>query len=248
MRNIRRELMPIMSVLLVMTIAAVALPNSASSETAAAAPLESGMTAALRQQGGAATAAESPETMARQILAETNLARTQPAKYAAYLRQMKSRFVGKAYRLPNSAAMVMTSEGVPAVDEAIAFLSQQKPLPPLSWSPGLANAAEELLRDQGKSGQTGHDGGNSGGMRERIDRHGSWSGRIGENIGYGPNSARLMVMELIIDDGVPDRGHRKNTFSTHFKTLGAACGAHPVYRNMCVMDFATTFKSGSQKK
>lgn len=243
MRNIRRELKSMMAVLLVMTVAAVASPGNASSETAAASS-KSGAAAAARQQGGAATAAESRETMARQILAETNLARTEPAKYAAHLRQMKSRFVGKAYRLPKSAAMVMTSEGVPAVDEAISYLSKQKPLPPLSWSPGLAEAAEELIREQGKSGETGHDGGKSGGMRERIDRHGTWSGRIGENIGYGPNSARLMIMELIIDDGVPDRGHRKNIFSTHFKTAGAACGSHPVYRNMCVMDFATTFKSG----
>ena len=245
MRQIAKELAVLLGIFLVGSMAAVALPDYAASEAAAASPQNG---AAQRAQGPPATAAASHETMGQQIIAETNLARTRPAQYAAYLREMKSRFVGKAYRLPNSTTMVMTAEGVPAVDEAIAFLAKQKPLHPLSWSPGLAEAAQELIRDQGLTGQTGHDGGKSGGMRERVERHGTWSGRIGENIGYGPNTARLMVMELIIDDGVPDRGHRKNIFSHHFKTAGAACGKHPVYRNMCVMEFATIFKSDKKKK
>jgi uncharacterized protein YkwD len=238
MRVIRTRLVSTVALLFVLTTTAFVIPASVTAEIAVASPSE--LLAVQRQ--APATAVESKAAMARQILDETNLARTQPGRYAGYLREMRARFVGKAYRLPNSTTMVMTAEGVPAVDEAIAFLSRQKPMHALSWSPGLAEAAEELIRDQGKSGQTGHDG-NSGGMRERVERHGTWSGRIGENIGYGPNTARLMVMELIIDDGVPDRGHRKNIFSSHFKTAGAACGPHPVYRNMCVMEFATIFKT-----
>lgn len=177
----------------------------------------------------------------KEVLAETNLARTDPSGYADHLREMRTRFVGKAYRLQGTVGMVMTSEGVAAVDEAIGFLARQKPLPALSWSQGLADAARELVRDQAKTGSIGHD--TAGGMRERIERHGTWSGRIGENIGYGPTTARLTVMELIIDDGVPDRGHRRNIFSTDYSTAGVACGPHPLYRHMCVIDFATRFKT-----
>ena len=79
-------------------------------------------------------------------------------------------------------------------------------------------------------------------MRERIHRHGKWNRESGENIGYGPKEARDMVMQLIVDDGVPDRGHRKNIFSTVFHTAGVACGPHPVFGNMCVIDFADQFK------
>lgn len=80
-------------------------------------------------------------------------------------------------------------------------------------------------------------------MQERIERHGSWQGRIGENIAYGPNDSRSMVMQLIIDDGVPGRGHRKNQFNTVFGVAGIACGPHPHFGGMCVIDFADKFKS-----
>ena len=191
----------------------------------------------------AVSAEAAPADLARQVLAETNIARTNPRRYAGYIKEFRGRFLGKTYRTPGSAAMVVTSEGVAALDEAIEVLSRQRPVPALSWSPGLARAAADLVREQSGTGDTGHDGGSSGDIRERIERHGTWMGRIAENIGYGPDTARLMVMELIIDDGVPDRGHRKNIFNAAFKTAGVACGPHPRYRNMCVTDFASVFKN-----
>jgi len=191
----------------------------------------------------AVSAEAAPADLARQVLAETNIARTNPRRYAGYIKEFRGRFLGKTYRIPGSAAMVVTSEGVAALDEAIEFLSRQRPVPALSWSPGLAKAAADLVREQSGTGDTGHDGGSSGDIRERIERHGTWMGTIAENIGYGPDTARLMVMELIIDDGVPDRGHRKNIFKAALKTAGVACGPHPRYRNMCVMDFASEFKN-----
>ncbi len=178
----------------------------------------------------------------RQVLAEMNLVRTKPHVYAGFLREMRKNFKGKLYRMPGSKMLLQTSEGVAAVDEAISFLSRQKPLPALTWSAGLADAAAELVKEQSGSGGTGHNGKQSGGMRERIERQGTWDGRIGENIAYGPFDARLLVMQLIIDDGVPDRGHRKNHFSTAFGVAGVACGSHPDFEGMCVIDFAGRFR------
>lgn len=182
------------------------------------------------------------QKLAMQILEEINLARTEPRTYAGFLRKFRGRFRGKFYVLPGSTTRMQTSEGVKAVDEAIKFLARQKPLLPLTWSDGLAAAAAELAKDQGRSGATGHFGRQSHGMRERIERHGKWERQIAENIGYGPEDPRSMVMQLIIDDGVPNRGHRKNTFSPSFRAAGVACGPHPRFRNMCVIDFAGGFK------
>lgn len=186
----------------------------------------------------AAPAVAMDRDLAGQVLVEINLARTSPSAYAGFLREFRGLFHGKYFLLPGSDTRMMTNEGVRAVDEAIKVLSRQKPLPPLAWSDGLAAAAAELVTEQGETGATGH----GGAMRERIDRHGKWNRQIGENIGYGPTKARNMVMQLIVDDGVPDRGHRKNIFSTVFRTAGVACGPHPGYGNMCVIDFADQFK------
>jgi len=190
----------------------------------------------------AAPAAARDQDMAGQVLAEINLARTAPRSYAGYLREFRSLFHGKYYLLPGNTTRMQTNEGVKAVDEAIKVLSSQKPLSPLAWSDGLAAAAAELADEQGQSGGLGHNGSQSHGMQERIERHGKWLRNIAENIGYGPTDARMMVMQLIIDDGVPDRGHRKNTFSAAFDTAGVACGSHPRFGNMCVIDFAGGFR------
>lgn len=190
----------------------------------------------------AAPAAALDRDLAGQVLAEVNLARTAPRAYAGFLREFRGMFRGKYFVQPGSDTRMQTNEGVKAVDEAIKVLSRQKPLPPLAWSKGLAAAAAELTKEQGESGAIGHGGVQSPGMRERIDRHGKWNRQIGENIGYGPKEARDMVMQLIVDDGVPDRGHRKNTFSTVFHTAGVACGPHPGFGSMCVIDFADQYR------
>jgi uncharacterized protein YkwD len=176
--------------------------------------------------------------LAEQTLIELNLARTDPHGYADILREFLRQFQGKSYCLPGSETMVRTSEGVKVVNEAIRFLLRQTPLPPLDWSRGLAAAAEELVDDEGKSGAVGHEGKLSGGPSKRIGRHCARQGMFGENIFYGPGEARLVIMSLIIDDGVPNRGHRKNIFARKFDKAGVACGYHPRFDEMCVIDFA----------
>jgi uncharacterized protein YkwD len=191
--------------------------------------------------------AAAEENLARQVLAETNLARTEPGKYADFLRESRSHYDGKIYRLPGIDTFIKTHEGVAALDEAIEFLSRRKPLPTLDWSQGLAAAAAELVREQSKSGSTGHVGEQTGEMQERIERHGTMlQGVIGENIAYGPSDPRRLVMQFIIDDGVPDRGHRENLYNSQFNSAGVACGPHPDFGTMCVINFAKGFREGSK--
>ena len=58
--------------------------------------------------------------------------------------------------------------------------------------------------------------------------------------------ARLITekhnIDLLIDDGVPGRGHRKNIFNQNFRVVGLAYGPHAQYRTICVMTFAGEFK------
>lgn len=180
------------------------------------------------------------DDLARAVLAELNAARANPKAYAEHLRVYRSQFSGKYHIPPGTRIRYVTKEGTPAVDEAVRFLERQRPLPIMAWSEGLARVAAELVRDQAKTGALGHGSGKME-MRARAERVGRWQSTIGENISYGPSAPRGVAMQLIIDDGVPDRGHRKNIFAPDFRVAGIACGPHPVYETSCVIDFAGWF-------
>ncbi len=178
------------------------------------------------------------------IVEEHNLARQNPKAYVQHLAILGRRFEGKMIHFPGEPS-VITQEGVKAVTEAIQYLLDVNPLPPLTASKGISRAAEDHVLDQGPRGATGHDGSDGSKPWDRVARYGKWDVVVGENISYGPDQARRVVMGLIIDDGVPDRGHRHNIFSPEFRFIGVACGPHFTFRTMCTIDYAADFLGNS---
>lgn len=170
------------------------------------------------------------------IVAELNAARTDPAAYARKARALRALFNGDRIERPGEIALV-TREGPAAVDEAIAFLERQAPLPALGESPGLARAAAAHAGEQGRTGEVAHIGADGSSPSDRMRRQGRWTA-TGEAIAYGPDRAEEVILQLIVDDGVPDRGHRRILFNPAYTLVGAACAPHPVWRTVCVLDFA----------
>lgn len=170
------------------------------------------------------------------IVDEVNEARTDPAGYARKARTLRSLFVGDRFERPGELAVV-TREGAAAVDEAIAFLEQQAPLPALRASPLIDRATADHAVDQSRTGATGHIGSDGSGPADRMRRYARWTG-TGEVIAYGSDRAEDVVLHLIIDDGVPGRGHRRILFNPAYTLIGTACAPHPVWRTVCVLDFA----------
>ncbi len=172
-----------------------------------------------------------------EVVAELNLARTDPQGYVAYLKEYRSFINNGIYQKPGEIG-IRLSEGTKAVDEAIKALSAQKPLPPFAASKGMWQACRDHVKDQGPKGAVGHDGSDRSSPFDRMNRYGSWQSTAGENISYGGKTARDIVIQLIVDDGVASRGHRKNIYNAQFLVVGAAVGPHKVYGAMCAMDFA----------
>jgi len=176
----------------------------------------------------------------REVIDELNFARMQPSEYADYLIAYSELFVGRELR-ERGEITVLTKEGRSAVNEAIRFLRNQKPLPYLIASKGMSKAAEDMVRMQGTTSQIGHNGRDGSTFADRVSRYGTWEGSCSENIDYGNNNARRIVMALIIDDGVNNRGHRKSIFNPAFKRVGLACGQHQRFRYMCVIELAARY-------
>jgi uncharacterized protein YkwD len=163
------------------------------------------------------------------VLDELNYARTQPQAYARVLQD-------EAYRSRAAGAY----DDPAALREALAFLQRQPALPALTGDDTLAHAALEHADLQARDGSVGHVGPRGESLSQRLHRYGAFASLMGENIAYGYGDPREVVVQLIVDAGVPDRGHRANIFNPAYRDVGVACGPHPVYRVMCVTDFSGT--------
>lgn len=175
----------------------------------------------------------------RAVLDELNRARTVPAAFAASLGDQRAFYRGNILTRPGADADFLTQEGVVPVDEAIAFVSHTRAETPLSPAPVLAAAAADHQLEQGSSGMIGHAGQDGSTPSERVRRRGG-DIYVGEVIAYGATDPGDIVRQLIVDDGVADRGHRRLLYDASLRYAGVSCGSHPVYRYMCVVTLSRT--------
>ncbi|HEY4306895.1 MAG TPA: CAP domain-containing protein [Gemmatimonadaceae bacterium] len=177
--------------------------------------------------------------MEREVLVELNAVRTNPSGYASYLSALLPLYNGTLIRKPGLTVLIRTNEGPSAVREAIAALQHQTALTPVTLSSGMSTAAADLANDQRQTGNMGHAGSDGSNPGSRLNAHGGWQMAYSENIDYGPLlTGRDVIIDLLVDDGVPDRGHRHNIFDPDAHVVGVACGPHPRLRSMCVIDQA----------
>jgi uncharacterized protein YkwD len=168
------------------------------------------------------------------VLAELNRVRAHPQAYA---RELQRGQVAPARYGEDGEDMDDTAQQDPdAVDDAIDFLMRQPPLPPLEPDGRLAAAARTHVLRQGPRGDVGH--GPAGSLGQRLQSQGLYAGLEAEGISYGQRTPRDVIRQLVIDSGVPSRGHRKDLFGHGFQAAGVACGPHAQWGSMCVIDYA----------
>jgi hypothetical protein len=187
--------------------------------------------------------AQFPPPLEPGILKALNQLRADPSGYAVILKQRREYYNGYFLEIPGHA-YVRTQEGVRPLDEALAALqSIRAGIGLVALSEGLSRAATDHVLDTGRRGLVGHTGADGSDPRQRMARHGAWSGAVGEVISYGQNEAREVIEQLLIDDGVANRGHRKSLLDPRWRYAGIACGFHGRYGTMCVMDLASSYQA-----
>ena len=158
----------------------------------------------------------------KDIILELNMVRSDPKKYAdLYIKQSIA---------TNAAAKELYNELLKTPSRVL-----------LQPKKGLSQAAKDHVADTGPKGIIGHTGSNGNSMGDRMNRYGTWRSGASENISYGYNTAREIVIQLLVDDGVAGRGHRKNIMDANARYVGIAVGTHSKYRYMCVQDFANDY-------
>lgn len=183
-------------------------------------------------------------SFSKEIAEEMTLLRLDPPAYVAYIEQHQQSFQDEfTYRRENENILIKTNEGKKAVEECISVLKAQTPLCAVIPSELLEKASLDHQRDTSANNIQGHTGSDQSTPQQRVERHGVWRGKIGENVDYGNKVARDIIVALLVDDGVENRGHRMNLLNPDFEMVGSAIGSHAMYGVCCVMNFATSIKS-----
>ena len=173
-----------------------------------------------------AAPAQAREDFEEEVLAVLNFARTKPQAFARTLMDADAEYA------------TWLGDGPGARDEAVAFLMAQRPLPPLRWDDRLGSAARDHADAQGGTGEVGHRGPQGDTFSQRLQRVGFYAGLTAEGISYGQMSAQDVVRQLIVDSGVPNRGHRRDIFGGNYQAAGVGCAEHARYGGMCVIEYA----------
>ena len=195
------------------------------------------------QELSTADEAEYLDDLEKDVILHLNMARTDPARYAQeFVEPRNQYFTGTVYR-EQGEPMLLTLEGSYAVDDCVKDMNDTEPMDPLLPSEDICLAALDHAMDLSIRGETGHIGSDGSEFSARIERYGEWHCSIGEAISYGPSTGREIVIGLLIDDGVPDRGHRATVLNPSFRLLGISIEDHSAYGNVCVIEFAAGFVS-----
>lgn len=111
-------------------------------------------------------------------------------------------------------------------------LKKLKPLAPLHPAKDLYDAAKDHAITEGKKGAVGHQR-----FKQRFKKFAPGYNPYGENCSYGFSDALNIVMQLLIDEGIKDKGHRKNILHKMYTHAGVAIAPHKRYTNHCVIDY-----------
>ncbi|MBI4859428.1 MAG: CAP domain-containing protein [Candidatus Riflebacteria bacterium] len=197
------------------------------------------------------TAAPDPATTGRpgvpflapleqEVLNWLNRARTDPASVAGAIRDLKRHLRGQTLTVPGEPSW-WVKEGAGVLDEAASVLDGTEPMGGLVPMEGLCLAARDHRDDTGPKGLVGHTGSGGAKLSDRLERHGRSRGMAGECVSYGARSGKWIVLQLLVDDDVPGRGHRQCLLDPRFDRVGIAFGKHSSLGSMCVIDVSEGF-------
>ena len=173
----------------------------------------------------------------KEILKEINEVRKNPKSYIEKLKKSldfyQNNILSKENEIP-----IPTYEGVEAVKDSINFLSNQDPVPQLTYSNEISLSCKDLINDIGPKGIVSHEGTEIKNIYNRLENYCQWDGCIAENIDFGFKIPENIIMNMINDDGDKNRYQRKNLFYPDFKYVGIGVGPHRDYGICVVIEFA----------
>ena len=136
------------------------------------------------------------DELAEQLFILHNKIREDPKSFIIKLKRWLNKFRDKTLFLLNENPLE-TFEGITAVEEAMRFLSVQKPVPKLALSEELSKAAKDHALDIGENNLFGHEGSDKSMLSDRIERYTEWDESCAESIDLGFKNADNIILNLL---------------------------------------------------
>lgn len=178
------------------------------------------------------------------VIVELCKARTDPSRYATeYIEPRVAWFLlNEPYTMQEEdGRLLMTNEGKAAVIECVKAMKKTPAMGVVRASEGISKAARDHARDMELRNFFDHDGSDGADPFVRMNRYGVRGGYAGENISAGKSTAREIVIQLLVDDGVASRGHRENILTPVFTRVGVAIAPHKQWSWTATIDFAELY-------
>ena len=169
-----------------------------------------------------------------QLLKEHNKIRNSPSLYIPILTETKKLFRKNNVLHFYKEMPFKTYEGLETIDEAINFLSTQKPLKSFILSSELIKSSKDIANELGTNGIVNH----SKNLPQYIEKYCEWGGMLCENIDFGTKQAENIMIKLLLNDGIKERFQRLNIFKPELKYIGISQNSHIKYGICTVIHYA----------
>ncbi len=189
----------------------------------------------------------------REMVYEINRLRSDPARYAKAfitirlnnaLKDLKDYGRGDSnYSLTttyvnNKPSKVDTTwhyvneENVKALQTVYDTLLKLKPLSILKPDEGIYKACIKHAKDQGPTNNVNHQGRDGSWPNERIMKFSPKMEDGNENLAYNGNApVRIIVLQLLVDEGIPGYGHRYNMLNAKWTHVACYATRPPIMKS-----------------
>lgn len=208
------------------------------------------------------------ELLNEEVQKEINWVRQDPERYRTIIKDL-GRLDSKRYEKNGNRQYFIlekteyfesrstTHEGISAYKEMDRFLKKQNSLPVYSYNSGLQNEAKKQCEYILSSGKFSHDRPDGKGLSYVENLKGEGLMLVGEVLAklderlppkeYEKHELKAnlraisqeIVVGWIVDDGIPNRGHRTAIFHEQHKFFGAYCLIEENGTVICAVEFAT---------
>lgn len=156
-------------------------------------------------------------SMEKDMVAEINLVRSNPKGYIKYVQA----YIEEQERHKvNGTGFGNEAEEIKTAKELIKQLKKTPRLAVLKPHKGVYKAAKVHGKEGKQKGELNHKGKNGSWPWDRVKKYAPDLTDGNENLVGGPSNIRTAVMILLVDTGIPSRGHRKTLLNPTWRYVG----------------------------